>query len=389
MRRSILMIAVLIYDLCFYGFYGGSPLIFVSGAMGQEIFLYAADADVRSILLALSRVVQKNMVISPDVSGKLSIRARANFEDIKRAIEEAVQLRFHEVEREIVVVPKTKVADTRVIKLRFQTSKNVAGAVAHLGVRASAVGHDLVFIEGEHERVQLAERVILEMDREPKQIVIEAKIVELTTKGAKELGNFLRAQSGDLEGGFDLLTGKVFVRISPASIDYIIGMLERRGDARTLSSPRILTTDGERAEIRQGISIPYDVSTQFTLNTVFYDAFLSLEVIPKIAEGSVILETKISKNFPTFEVVSARGVPAISKNEIVSKIVTQDGQTVTIGGIIIDTNSEAYEGVPFLSSIPVLGFLFKNYRKMDEKREIAVFLRASVLGNQELMDSSH
>lgn len=345
----------------------------------QSIFIYASDVELKDVIFAISKAIRRNVIISSDVTGKISLRMKTDLETLWSALESTADVRFKYIENNIVVVPRGKVRTSKVVRLKFHPPKNAVDAVAHLGVKSQPIHANMILVEGEEEKVQLAEKLISEIDRPPKQVLIEAKIVELTARGARELGSLLKAVSGNFEGGFDLFSGKAYVKLDTGDIEYIIGMLEKKGEAKTLSSPKILAVECEKAEIRQGVSVPYDVSTQFTLNTVFYDAFLSLEVTPRITENKIVLETKISKNFPTFEVVSARGVPAISRNEVISKLVVENGQTIAIGGIIIDTNSESFEGVPILSSIPVVGFLFKNHKRDTEKREINIFMKPSIL----------
>ncbi|MCX7734460.1 MAG: type II and III secretion system protein [bacterium] len=355
-------------------------MFIVKNALAQDIFLFASNADIKDVLIIISKVQKKNIIVSPDITGKVSLRIRTSFENLKKILEDVAGISFVELEGNLVVVPKSKFRGSRIVKLRFYPPKNIVDAISQIGVRTSLIHTNIIFLEGEEEKINIAEKVIQEIDRIPKQVLIEAKIVELTTRGAYELGNFLKFAAGDFEGGFNFSGGKAQIMIGTEKIEYIIGMLEQKGEAKTLSSPKILTTDGEKAEIRQGISVPYDVSTQFAINTLFYDAFLSLEVTPKVSDDKkIVLELKISKNFPTFEVVSARGIPSISRNEILSKIIVQEKETVGIGGIIIETNGESYEGVPILSSVPIIGFLFKNYKRSKEKREIAVFLTPSIL----------
>lgn len=354
-------------------------IFFIPYTAKGDVFLYASDADIKDVLILLSQATGKNIIVSPEITGKISLRLKTDFARILKILESTAELSFRESDGNIITIPKSKFRSSRIVKLRFYPPKNIAEAIAQIGVKSSMIHTNILFLEGEEEKLQVAEKIIQEIDRIPRQVIIEAQIVELTKKGALELGNLMKAISGDFEGGFDFLSGKANIKVSTGKIEYIIGFLEQKGEAKILSSPKILTTEGEKAEIRQGISVPYDVSTQFALNTVFYDAFLSLEVVPKISDNKIVLETKISKNFPSFEVVSSRGVPSISKNEITSKIILNQGESVSIGGIMIESNSKSYEGVPIISSIPVLGFLFKNYNTKNETREITVFLKPSIV----------
>lgn len=355
-------------------------LIPYTAKSANGILLYASDADIKDVLIILAQSVKKSIIVSPEITGKISLRAKTNFENLLNILESTAGVSFQEIDGNFVVVPKSKFRSSRIVKLRFYPPKNIAEAIAQIGVKSSLIHTNIIFLEGEEEKLRLAERIIQEIDKIPRQVIIEAQIVELTKKGALELGSLLNATSGDFKGSFDFLSGgKANIKLSIGRVEYVIGFLEQKGEAKVLSAPKILTTEGDKAEIRQGTSVPYDVSTQFSLNTIFYDAFLSLEVIPKISENKIVLETKISKNFPSFEVVSSRGVPSISKNEITSKIILNEGEAVAIGGIMTESKGKSYEGIPILSSIPILGFLFKNYNSKDETREITVFLKPYIV----------
>jgi type IV pilus assembly protein PilQ len=246
------------------------------------------------------------------------------------------------------------------------------------GVKASSTGN-IIILEGDEDKISLAEEIAREIDKLPKQILIEAKIFELGKKAASELGNILKIKSGNFEGGFDFGGGGGFFSIKSDLIEYKLSLLEQKGEAKIISAPKVITTEGEKAQILQGVSIPYETSTQFVVETRFVDALLSLEVIPFILEDKVIMEIKVSRNFPTAEFRSFRGVPGISKNEMFSKIVVKNGESIVIGGIIIETETKTQDGVPILSSIPVLGFLFRNTKKSLEKREIIITLTPYVI----------
>jgi type II secretory pathway component HofQ len=343
----------------------------------EYIKISVQDVDIKTLFLAISQVSGKNIVISPDVDVKITCKIEGEFKDVLKALEKAYNIKAEEKDGLILITKKAK--RTKLVHLKFAQTKNVIQSISQIeGVRASSTGN-IIILEGDEEKISLAEEIAREIDKIPKQILIEAKIFELGKKAASEIGNMLKIKSGSFEGGFDFGGGGGFFSIKSDLIEYKLSLLEQKGEAKIISSPKVITTEGEKAQILQGVSIPYETSTQFIVETRFIDALLSLEVIPFILEDKIIMEIRVSRNFPTAEFRSFRGVPGISKNEMFSKIVIKNGESAVIGGIIIENESKTQDGVPVLSSIPVVGFLFRNTKKSLEKREIIITLTPYVM----------
>jgi len=343
----------------------------------EYIKISVQDVDIKTLFLAISQVSGKNIVISPDVDVKITCKIEGEFKDVLKALEKAYNIKAEEKDGLILITKKAK--RTKLVHLKFAQTKNVIQSISQIeGVRASSTGN-IIILEGDEEKISLAEEIAREIDKIPKQILIEAKIFELGKKAASEIGNMMKIKSGRFEGGFDFGGGGGFFSIKSDLIEYKLSLLEQKGEAKIISSPKVITTEGEKAQILQGVSIPYETSTQFIVETRFIDALLSLEVIPFILEDKIIMEIRVSRNFPTAEFRSFRGVPGISKNEMFSKIVVKNGESAVIGGIIIENESKTQDGVPVLSSIPVVGFLFRNTKKSLEKREIIITLTPYVM----------
>jgi type II secretory pathway component HofQ len=343
----------------------------------EYIKISVQDVDIKTLFLAISQVSGKNIVISPDVDVKITCKIEGEFKDVLKALEKAYNIKAEEKDGLILITKKAK--RTKLVHLKFAQTKNVIQSISQIeGVRASSTGN-IIILEGDEEKISLAEEIAREIDKIPKQILIEAKIFELGKKAASEIGNMLKIKSGSFEGGFDFGGGGGFFSIKSDLIEYKLSLLEQKGEAKIISSPKVITTEGEKAQILQGVSIPYETSTQFIVETRFIDALLSMEVIPFILEDKIIMEIRVSRNFPTAEFRSFRGVPGISKNEMFSKIVVKNGESAVIGGIIIENESKTQDGVPVLSSIPVVGFLFRNTKKSLEKREIIITLTPYVM----------
>jgi type IV pilus assembly protein PilQ len=157
--------------------------------------------------------------------------------------------------------------------------------------------------------------------------------------------------------------------------------IENRGTV--ISSPKVITANQREATIRQGVEIPYQQSASSGATTIaFKDAVLSLKVKPLITpDNRIILDLTVSDDTVGTVVVASGGVnvPSINTRAIETQVVLSDGQTVVLGGILETTHSDAQTKVPWLGDIPVLGNLFKNTTKTDDKDELLVFVTPKII----------
>jgi type IV pilus assembly protein PilQ len=157
--------------------------------------------------------------------------------------------------------------------------------------------------------------------------------------------------------------------------------IENRGTV--VSSPRVITANQKEAVISQGVEIPYQQSASSGATTIaFKDAVLSLKVKPLITpDNRIILDLKVSDDSVGTVVVASGGVnvPSINTRTIETQVVLGDGQTVVLGGILETTQSLQTTGVPWLGEIPVLGNLFKQTTRTDDKDELLIFVTPKIL----------
>ena len=114
--------------------------------------------------------------------------------------------------------------------------------------------------------------------------------------------------------------------------------------------------------------------------TQFIDAVLSLEVTPHItANGSIIMKIKADKNAPDTSILSASGVPSISKKEADTEVLVKNGETTVIGGIYQFNKSTTVSGVPWFYKIPLIGWLFKNTTKTNQTTELLIFITPRIV----------
>ena len=159
--------------------------------------------------------------------------------------------------------------------------------------------------------------------------------------------------------------------------------LEKTTQGKIISSPRVVTMDDVKAVIKQGEEIPYvtPATTTSPATIAFKDALLKLEVKPKITDDNRIsMDIKATNDRADYTkaLVAGQQMPII-KNEVESKVVVKDGDTVVIGGIAKMDETRIAAGVPWFYKIPVLGWLFKTENIDIKKRQLMVFITPKIL----------
>ncbi|MFI4866246.1 MAG: type IV pilus secretin PilQ [Steroidobacterales bacterium] len=319
--------------------------------------------------------------------------------------------------------------------------KGVGGAAAGnsvLSARGSVSVDDrtnTLLLQDTADRLADVRRLVTTLDIPVKQVLIESRIVIVTNDFERDLGarfgvtatrangtNGLYETTGTA-AGTDQGIGSVLTNLAtngtqyPVSIptgatasnrynvnlpvatpagsialgilgsDFLVDLelsaaqVENRGTV--ISSPRVITANQKEASIEQGVEIPYQQSASSGATTIaFKKAVLSLKVKPLITpDNRIILDLTVSDDSVGTVVVASGGVnvPSINTRTIETQVVLGDGQTVVLGGILETTQSLQTTGVPWLGEIPVLGNLFKQTTRKDDKDELLIFVTPKIL----------
>jgi type IV pilus assembly protein PilQ len=284
------------------------------------------------------------------------------------------------------------------------------------------------------ERIADVRRMVATLDIPVRQVLIEARIVVVTNDYERDLGALLGltatrhngtnglfettgTAAGVDQGVSSAITNLPSGSVYPVSLptganaanrynvnlpvatpagsialgilgsDFLVDLeldaaqVENRGTV--ISSPKVITANQREATIRQGVEIPYQQSASSGATTIaFKDAVLSLKVKPLITpDNRIILDLTVSDDTVGQVVVASGGVnvPSINTRAIETQVVLNDGQTVVLGGILETTHSDQATKVPWLGDVPVLGNLFKNTTKIDDKDELLVFVTPKII----------
>ncbi|MCM2678343.1 type IV pilus secretin PilQ [Echinimonas agarilytica] len=265
--------------------------------------------------------------------------------------------------------------------------------------------------------VQLEEvrRLVAVLDRPVKQVLIESRVVNVRDNVSEELGirwgvtNTFNdgSTSGSLEGAESANQGQVpsvgdrlnvdlpvanaagsiafqVAKLADGTIiDLELSALEIENKGEVVASPRITTANQKPAYIEQGVEIPYEESTSSgATNIEFKKAVLSLRVTPHITpDNRIILDLVITQDSQGEEVPTSAGgrAVAIDKQEIGTQVLVDNGETVVLGGIYQQSITHSVSKVPILGDLPAIGWMFRNTKDSNEKRELLIFVTPRII----------
>ncbi len=277
-----------------------------------------------------------------------------------------------------------------------------------------------IIIQDLADRLERAAALITTLDRPEPQVEIEARIVQTTREFARRLGvqwgfngtastalgntlptafpnqAAIGGRTGLAQGpaGGDAVSNAVNLGIGGASsaiglalgsingalnLDVALSAIERSGQGRILSTPKVSTQNNIEAEITQGIQIPIQTVANNTVTVSFRDAALTLRVTPQItAANTVIMRISMENSSPDFS-RAVNGIPPIDTQRALTQVLVSSGETTVIGGIYVSREQTSQDRTPALHRLPLLGWLFKRDEFTDESRELLIFITPKVM----------
>ena len=256
------------------------------------------------------------------------------------------------------------------------------------------------------------EETLKKLDRMPRQVLIEVLVAEITLDDQTSLGIEWAIKAGQFgfiqapEGVFRLPpltipTGPVtglplgltaFV-LSPDRFFALLNALASENKVNVLSSPSIMTAENKKAVINVSQSVPVVTSqlvpvapggatqTAFTQTVEFKDAGIILTVTPRIGEkGTVALDIKQEVNDVGEREPPPINTPRFTKREAETSVVLLNNQTLVMGGLIQSRLGFVRRGIPLLSKIPLLGYLFGTTTETTRKTELLLLITPRVIG---------
>jgi type IV pilus assembly protein PilQ len=269
------------------------------------------------------------------------------------------------------------------------------------------------------------DNLIRQLDRKGQQVEIDARVVAATRSFARDVGTQFAFSAGmnrsdgspqnvfggDTSVGTSTIThptslppplissggtsmplntnlaasaptsGVVFAHASPNfALDFLISAAESKGVGKLLSEPKGVTQNNEKLTVKQGTKVPIQTTINNTVSVQYIDAVLKLEVTPQItAEGTVFMDVTVENTQIDQGIPRVQGIPALATQSTETKVLVNDGGTVVIGGVVINSQRTDIAQVPLVGSVPLIGHLFKRTTVNVQSQELLFFVTPRIL----------
>ena len=298
---------------------------------------------------------------------------------------------------------------TLIYPVRYARTDTLRDAIAGLvnpdGTVQDSAPLNALIIQDKRDTVQNILRVLQNLDRPVPQLLVEARVVEVTLNDDLEYeiqhtltipnspGAFLQNSSVTLKTpGANPTDGQgAQVTIRPWAsndirLDNYIRLLQTKGKANILSSPNLIVSPGTEASIITGEEVPIQsttvVSGSLTTNTLFKRVGIKLRVnLLQLTTDTARIDLNPEVSTVTGYTQVSAGVsnPIISLRNVTSTLTLKDGETLTVGGLLQDEDQLTTEGIPLLQDIPYAGYLFQSQRHTKVKTQLIFFIRVHIM----------
>lgn len=412
---------------------------------GKSISLNFQNIQVRSVLQLLAEFTGMDLVVSDKVTGNITLslndipwdqaldiilttralgKRKIGKVMLVAPVEEITEYEKKELQAEMDLINLVPVRSD-LLQINYAKAADIAAILQDKNTTLLSTRGRLtvdtrtnkIWIRDSQDQIEEIRELVRQLDIPVKQVLIEARIVNVTKDFAQDLGLHFSASkpiclnsmsgcteqllknvlSGDKIGFAERLNldlAAMPITTSPASIgialakldngillDLELSALESEGRGEIISSPHLLTTDQQAAFIESGEEIPYQEATSSGATAVaFKKAVLSLKVTPQITSASkILMNLQINQNTLSTKVFN--GVPAILTKEVHTNVLVNNGQTIVLGGIYKRDKNNIINRVPFLGGLPLIGALFKNQSTMVKNEELLIFITPRIITN--------
>ena len=393
------------------------------------------NMDYEAIFRSVSVIAGVDILVAPDVKGKISLRVTkktwqetldiiCNMNDLTWVIQDKYisiqrQSTYQAKQKKIADEEKQAEQNAPLVRKNFQIHHAKADELVKVldnmksnrGKISVVERTNSIIVYDTESRIEQMANALTELDVETLQIMITAKLVVVNSELARELGVDWTAAVGSASltpgtaatatgaaAGSSRISGAIKSfpnRASPAvgnpSTAITASLLDNNlqiaisnlmGDASTevLASPQVSTLDNTEARVFMGDQVSIRViDDSGESSTKMVETGIKLTVTPHVTgDNRILLDLYPQNNSYGYD---EKGEIVISTQEAKTKVVVADGETVVIGGLTRNENTESESGIPFLKDIPLLGNLFKYTRKSITKKDLVIFVTPRIIRN--------
>jgi type IV pilus assembly protein PilQ len=383
----------------------------------RPISLDVQDADISTVLRSLAGFSGTNIVASPNVEGKVTVK----LDEVPWEQALAVILRAHSydyvVENGIYRVDtaeslrqealSAKKAERQVddlerlemglVVMRYANVEEVRSSLEQMLTKRGTIDIDVrtnsLLINDTPDRVAIIQETAERLDTQTPQVEINARLVDLDERATRELGISWGVANFKADGGNVVGSASVTNPVQDPVGDFRVGTVQSYGDlmlqleamenenrARLISNPVVTTTNNREATILVGQKIPLIVSDEAgNAITQLTTIGIQLRVTPHINSPDKVTLDIHNEVSDLSSQATVQGGVIINTNEADTRVLVENGQTAIIAGLIRNVESTYEKGIPVLREIPVLGMLFKHSSRTKQSRELVIFVTPTIV----------
>ena len=271
---------------------------------------------------------------------------------------------------------------TRVYVLQFVKAEDAIKQLKLLVADGTFIAdgdHNEVIVQGGDSVQSTASTLFATIDRASPQVMFEVKVADVTPQN--DTSNFgLEFGGASLQGTTTLGSTTYAFTGGAIPINVTLNALISKGRAQILATPKLVTLNNKEADLLIGETYPivFNTSVLGGQNVQFVDIGVKLRLTPTIGPGGTVT-AELHPEYSEIEGMTDTGYPIIANRRIDSTLRANDGQTIVLGGLMRDVDSETVTKIPGLSQIPVLGKFFQNKQASHERDEIVFLITPHVI----------
>ena len=368
----------------------------------KGVTLVVRETDVREVFEMLARTQNVSIVLRDTIEGDVSVSLfDVEIEEAIQAIAQAAGFGVDRRKGAYYIVEYDDIGQSnargstqiRAFKIQYSDADRIREILekhlSRVGQITTLEDRRMVVIEDMPDFLDRVERILAEIDRQPRQILLEARILEVGLNRSDSLGidwtRVSEVSGGDVKIGVQGFTsgtapGLIFDFFNQ-NLEGAIEALSGQGRVRALAAPQLLTMEDQEAEVLVGSRLGYRVTTtinQVTTESVeFLDSGVILRFTPSVdREGRILLE--IHPEVSLANIDPDDQLPRQTTTEVTTRLLAEDGQRIFIGGLIRNSANEGRSGIPLLSRIPFIGALFGRSDWNFESTETVVIVQPTL-----------
>ncbi|MFA5659291.1 MAG: secretin N-terminal domain-containing protein [Oscillospiraceae bacterium] len=383
----------------------------IPGQQFETLYGYKFGQDLETKIIQLKHAKAEDVVAVLNQikgqSGKISSDGISNTLIVVDRLDRVILMQ--EMISRMDIPVQTKVFDLKYAKAEDVVKKVETLLSKNIGKIEFDTRSNKLFVTDTNEKIKAIDKMVQAFDQRHPEVLIEAKIVQVTLSDQYKMGIDWEAivsdfHNLDIKSSFDILPstgnrGKLGIgTIGSDDYQVLIEALDVVGTTNILSNPRITVINNEEAKILVGSNKPY-VTTQTTTpasgpattaETVnFIEVGVKLFVTPMIhGDGYITMKIRPEVSSAAKSLVTSTNneIPIVETSQAETTVMVKDNATVVIGGLIKEEDSKTINKVPLLGDLPFLGVIFRNENKTKEKTEIVIFLTPKIVSGDSLLE---